>query len=228
MSSHAHAFSDPDMVSRYTDEPPRRVPGYHAMHQMAAILLAENAPPDARVLVLGAGGGLELKTFAEANPGWSLDGVDPSAEMLKLAAKTLGPLTSRVRFTNGLIDDVSGGGFDAATSILTLHFLDAEERLRTATEVHRRLKPGAPFVVAHFSVPHDTAEEGERWLSRYVEFCVASGISRTDAETARSAIDDQVPILSPDQDREILRQAGFTDITEFYTAFTFRGWVAYA
>jgi tRNA (cmo5U34)-methyltransferase len=37
-----------------------------------------------------------------------------------------------------------------------------------------------------------------------------------------------VPILTPDQDREILRKAGFTDITEFYTAFTFRGWVAYA
>jgi tRNA (cmo5U34)-methyltransferase len=61
-----------------------------------------------------------------------------------------------------------------------------------------------------------------------VEFCVASGISRTDAETARAAIDEQVPILTPDQDSEILRKAGFTDITEFYTAFTFRGWVAYA
>ena len=224
----SHAFSDPDMVSRYTDEPPRRVPGHHAMHQMAAILLAENAPPDARVLVLGAGGGLELKAFAEANPGWSFDGVDPSAEMLELAAKTLGPLASRVRFTHGVIDDVSIELFDAATSLLTLHFLDAEERLRTAAEVHRRLKPGAPFVVAHFSVPHDTAEERERWLSRYVEFCIASGISRTDAEAARAAIDDQVPILTPDQDKAILQQAGFTDITDFYTAFTFRGWVAYA
>ncbi len=223
----SHAFSDPEMVSRYTDEPPRRVPGYHAMHHMAAILLAENAH-DARVLVLGAGGGLELKTFAEANPGWSFDGVDPSAEMLELAAKTLGPLASRVRFTHGLIDDAPGEQFDAATSILTLHFLDAEERLRTAAEVHRRLKPGAPFVVVHFSVPRDTAEERERWLFRYVEFCIASGISRTDAETARAAIDDQVPILTPAQDREILRQAGFTDITDFYTAFTFRGWVAYA
>jgi tRNA (cmo5U34)-methyltransferase len=86
--------------------------------------------------------------------------------MLKLAAKTLGPLASRVRFTNGLIDDVSSEPFDAATSLLTLPFLDAAERLRTATEVHRRPKPGAPFVVAHFSVPHNSVEEGERWLSR--------------------------------------------------------------
>ena len=223
-----HAFSDRDMVARYTEAPPRRVPGYHSMHQMAAILIAENAPPDACVLVLGAGGGLELKTFAEANSGWSFEGVDPSTEMLKLASKTLGPLVSRVRFIRGVIDDVSTEQFDAAASLLTLHFLDAEERLRTATEVHRRLKPGAPFVVAHFSIPNDTTEERERWMSRYVEFCIASGISRTDVETARAAIADQVPILTPAQDKQILRQAGFTEITDFYTAFTFRGWVAYA
>ena len=224
----SHAFSDPEMVSRYTDEPPRRVPGYHAMHHMAAILIAERASHDARVLVLGAGGGLEMKAFAEVNPGWSFDGVDPSAEMLQLAAKTLGPLASRARFTHGLIDDVSGEPFDAATSLLTLHFLDPKERLRTATEVHRRLKPGAPFVVAHFSVPHDTAAERQRWLMRYAEFAVASGVSRTDAENALGAIEDQVPILTPDQDKAILQQAGFTGITDFYTAFTFRGWVAYA
>ena len=198
------------------------------MQRMAAILIAERAPHDARVLVLGAGGGLEMKAFAEANPGWSFDGVDPSAEMLQLAAKTLGPLASRARLTNGVIDDVSGEPFDAASSLLTLHFLDEKERLRTATEVHRRLKPGAPFVVAHFSVPNDTTEERGRWLSRYVEFAIASGVSRPDAEKALTAIDEQVPILTPDQDKAILQEAGFTDVTDFYTAFTFRGWVAYA
>ena len=198
------------------------------MQRMAAILIAEHAPRDARVLVLGAGGGLEMKAFAESSPGWSFDGVDPSAEMLELAAKTLGPLASRARLTNGLIDDAPSAPFDAATSLLTLHFLDEKERLRTATQVHRRLKPGAPIVVAHFSVPNDTAEERDRWLSRYVEFATASGVSRPDAEAAREAIDEQVPILTPDQDKAILQQAGFTDVTEFYTAFTFRGWVAYA
>lgn len=39
------------------------------MLSMAAILLAERAPENAQVLVLGAGGGLELKAFAEAHQG---------------------------------------------------------------------------------------------------------------------------------------------------------------
>jgi tRNA (cmo5U34)-methyltransferase len=221
-------FSDADFLSAYADQQPLRVPGYHAMHRMAAVLIAERVRHDAAVLVLGAGGGLELKAFAEAHSGWSFDGIDPSADMLTMAVHTLGALAARVRFTRGHIDDAPVGPFDAATSLLTLQFLDREERRRTAAEVCQRLKPEAPFVVAHFSVPYDGADEQAHWLSRYVEFSVASGIPRADAETARAAISDQLHILTPDDDRAVLQEAGFTGITNFYTALTFQGWVGYA
>ena len=63
-------FSDPEAVRRYADGPPRFVPGFADLHRMTRILLAEQAAQDARVLVLGAGGGLELKALAEAEPRW--------------------------------------------------------------------------------------------------------------------------------------------------------------
>lgn len=99
------AFSDPQAVARYAEGPPRFVPGFDALHRMTGILLAERAPPDACVLVLGAGGGLELEAMAEAHPGWRFVGVDPAAEMLDLAARTLGPLADRVELVHGYIDD---------------------------------------------------------------------------------------------------------------------------
>lgn len=80
------AFNDPQAVARYAEGPPRMVPGYYSLQRMAMLLLAERVQSDANVLILGAGGGLELKAFAEAQPGWSFDGIDPSAEMLKLGA----------------------------------------------------------------------------------------------------------------------------------------------
>src|SRR5690554_5464622 len=89
-------FSDPRTVSRYAEGPPRFVPGFADLHRMTGILLAERAPRDARVLVLGAGGGLELKALADAHPGWTFVGVDPSAPMLELAERTLGPMAGRV------------------------------------------------------------------------------------------------------------------------------------
>jgi tRNA (cmo5U34)-methyltransferase len=50
-------FSAPDAVARYADGPPRLVPGFADLQRMIRLLLAERAPADARVLVLGAGCG---------------------------------------------------------------------------------------------------------------------------------------------------------------------------
>lgn len=61
-------FSDPDAVARYAEGPKRFVPGLDGLHRMTGVLLAEKAPRIARVLVLGAGGGLELKALADAHP----------------------------------------------------------------------------------------------------------------------------------------------------------------
>lgn len=227
MSDHQNAFTDPEAVARYAEGPRRLVPGFADMQRMATILLAERAPEDARVLVLGAGGGLELKAFADAHAGWRFDGVDPSSGMLKQAAMTLGPLASRVCFHEGYIDSAPEGPFDAATCLLTLHFIPVEERSRTVREVLRRLKPGAPFVVAHLSVPQNEAER-DLWLSRYAAFAVSSGVEPSKADAARIALATQLPILAPEQDEAILRDAGFSNVRLFYAGFAFRGWVAYA
>ena len=40
------------------------------MQRMVALLLAERVPADGAVLILGAGGGLELKLLAERQPDW--------------------------------------------------------------------------------------------------------------------------------------------------------------
>lgn len=219
------AFSDPQAVARYAENPPRMVPGYADMQRMARLLLAERAPDNAQVLVLGAGGGLELKVFAEAQPGWSFVGVDPSAAMLDLARRTLGDLSDRAHLYEGLIDGAPQGPFDAAACILTLHFIERQERSRTLREVRRRLKPGAPFVVAHFSIPQD---ERDLWLSRYAAFATASGIERAQAESARTGIRERLPILSPEEDEGLLREAEFNGVSLFYAGFAFRGWVAWA
>jgi tRNA (cmo5U34)-methyltransferase len=221
------AFSDPQVVAQYADGPPRFVPGYHAMQRMTTLLLAERCPDDARVLVLGAGGGLELKAFADAHPGWTFDGVDPSTPMLTLAERMLGVHATRAHLHPGTIDDAPDGPFDAACCLLTMHFMTRDERQRTARAVRQRLKPGGPFVTAHLSFPQDDGARA-RWLTRHAAFLIASGLDADKAANARTAIDTQTHILAPEQDEAILREAGFSGVSPFYAAFTFRGWVAYA
>lgn len=218
-------FSDPAAVSGYAERAARIVPGLRDLHRMAGVLLAEQAPGDARMLVLGAGGGLELKAFAEMQPGWHFDGVDPSAEMLELARLTLGPLAPRVRLHEGYVDSAPPGPFDGAACLLTLHFLAPSERLQTLEQMRMRLKPGAPLVVAHHSFAGEDPARS-RWLARNAAFAVACGVPAAQAEGGIAAIKERLPVLSPRQDADLLRAAGFTDVELFYCAFTFRGWVA--
>jgi tRNA (cmo5U34)-methyltransferase len=219
-------FND-STAAHYTNGPARLVPGLQALHRMSTLLLAERVPDDGRVLVLGAGGGMELKAFADAQPGWRFLGVDPSAPMLELALHTLGPQASRVDFVNGVIDDAPALACDGAACLLTLHFLTAGQRLHTLRGLHRRLKPRAPLVVAHHSFPQ-APDERRRWLERYAAFAISSGVAKADAQRAIDAMPLRLPLLPPEQDVTLLREAGFEGIELFYAGFTFKGWVAYA
>lgn len=221
------AFNDPQAAAQYAEGPRRFVPGYEALHQMTAILLAEGTPSDARVLVLGAGGGLELRALAEAHPTWSFVGIDPAREMLREADRALGHLMNRVTLVEGYIDDAPVGPFDAAACLLTLHFLDPAERTATVQAIHQRLKPGSPFVAVHGSFPQ-AEDERPRWLDRYESYAVASGADREQARKARTAVGAHLPTLSPEQDADILSAGGFSDVALFFAAFTWRGWVARA
>src|SRR5690606_7885976 len=122
MTDSNEPFSDPKAVAQYTEGPPRIVPGYHGMLLMTTLLIAEHVPDEGRILVLGPGGGLELKAFAEAHPKWIFDGVDPASEMLMLAKRVLGPLAPRVNLHHGYIQAAPAGQFDAASCLLTFHF----------------------------------------------------------------------------------------------------------
>ena len=63
------------------------------------------------------------------------------------------------------------GRFDAAVCLLTLYFIPAAERLDTLRHLHRRLKPGAPLVVAHHSFAPQPPER-DVWLARCAAYSV--------------------------------------------------------
>lgn len=211
-------------AAAYAEGPPRQVPGFASLHTMMSLLLSERTPPDGLVLVLGAGGGLELKALADAHAGWSFDGIDPSADMLQLAQRTVETHRNRIRLHQGYIEDAPDGPFDAATCLLTLHFVPRDHRLETLRQIRRRLKAGAPFVVAHISFPQ-TEPERSLWIARHVAF---AGTDPAKVENARQAISTKLSILTPEEEEAMLRDAGFSDVSLFYAGLSFKGWVAYA
>ena len=209
------------IASTYADGPPRQVPGLTGLHQMMALLLAERVPERGRVLVLGAGGGMELRTLAEAHADWRFDGVDPSAEMLEAARGAIADHAGRVRLHQGTIEVAPAGPFDGATCLLTFHFIPREQRLATLQALCQRLKPGAPLVLAHMSFPQDEASR-RLWMRRHAAFAVSNGVEALSAEAAQRAMLERLHFLAPEEEEAMLAEAGFGDISLFYAGFDLR------
>jgi len=216
-------FANPSAISTYVEQTPLRVPGLADLHRMAMLLLAEHAPGTAHMLIVGAGGGMETRSLAEAQPDWRFTGVDPSPAMIDLARRTLAPFADRVELLEGTIDQAPLDLFDGATCILTLHHIEQDERLRTLREIRRRLRPGASLVVAGHSAP---GPDPERWMTRSVAFGDRAGIDWAKSSATASMITERLPLLTPAEEEDLLREAGYSEVALFYAAFSFRGWVA--
>ncbi len=225
MISYPEPFNDLALVASYLAETPCRVPGMADMHRMAEILLAERAPDDGHFLIVGAGGGLELRAFAGSRANWRFTGVDPSSAMLDLARQVTAPYSERIQLLEGTVDAAPSGPFDGVACLLTLHFLDRDERLYTLAEIRRRMRTGAALVVAHHIA---ASPDPEKWLARSVIFAGKSGQHPDNALPAARAMAERLSLMSPDEEESLLLEAGFSDPAIFYAGLSFRGWVATA
>lgn len=221
-------FADPDFAARYVNGPKRFVPGHQDMLRMSTQLLAEETPDEANMLIVGAGGGIELRHFAQARPGWHFTGVDPSSQMLAIARRTLGELSDRCDLVEGTINAAPSGPFDGASCLLTLHMIpDDGAKLATLQAIRSRLRPGAPFVVVDHcldkSDPHF-----ERKLGRYALFASDSGAPPEDVARACDGIRQFVPMISREREAQLLAEAGFGDSEIFYAGLLWTGWSARA
>lgn len=222
--NHGH-FGDPHAAATYAGNARDRVPGLDDLHRMVTLLLAEGATDQAHILVVGAGGGMETKAMASAQPTWRFTGVDPSPAMVYAARLALEPFADRVRLLEGTVEQVPLEPFDGATCLLIMHHLTREERLHTLTQTHQRLRRGARLImVEHTAVTSNAVA----WMARSVAFGERSKSDRELAEATAKRMVDHLTLLTPDEEVELLVDVGFEDIEMFYAALSFRGWVAIA
>lgn len=223
-------YDDPEFARRYAEGPHAFVPAYAYMQRMAAQLIRERIGHTGGVLVLGAGGGLELEAFASRCPQWTFIGVEPAEEMLKAAKERmlLMGASERVDWHHGYIFDAPMGPYDAATCLLTLHFVpDDGAKERTLAEVRRRLKPGAPFVLVDLCIDLASPESAIS-LNRYRDFALESGADPEQVNATCGRLTNVLKMVSPARNQELLTTSGFVNVELFYAGLSWRGWHAHA
>jgi tRNA (cmo5U34)-methyltransferase len=203
---------------------------YEEIFKLSYCCLKAALPLGARVLVVGAGTGMEITEFAPLSPGWSFLGVDPSAKMLSLARKKISEkkIGNKIRLVQGYTDDLDDKeGFDGATCILVMHFLkDDGAKLNLLKSIHQRLKPGATLTLVD-GCGKPGSRAFEEAVKAWKQYPVIHGLEHDYVEKAfRKTILKMVQFVPESRILELLKEAGFTNIFKYYSGFLYSGWTA--
>jgi len=123
--------------------------GLSAIHRRVLRLI--ELAPNQSLLDIGCGTGRVLKALAAKKiDGVSLAGIDPSPDMLDLAAKD-----SNLKLKIAYGSDLPFGNetFDWVISVLVAHHMPVDEKEKMVDETVRVLKPGGRFLVSDLGRP---------------------------------------------------------------------------
>lgn len=222
---------DQEIATEYDKGVRRTLPTYDPMLRLSQTFLRYALKEQAEVLVVGCGGGNELKAFGVPNPGWRFTAVDPAKAMLEAAKNKAvhAGIEERIDWVNGTVMDVPNEKrFDAATCILVLHFVpEIEEKRALLMKIRSHLDFGAPFVlVSKFGDPNESEfkELVALWKNYWLDM---TNMTEQKVEELMKATLTESSI-SEAEIRALLRDSGFHRIANFFRTNHFGGWVCYA
>ncbi|MBW4616859.1 MAG: class I SAM-dependent methyltransferase [Desmonostoc vinosum HA7617-LM4] len=206
------------------------LPGYELMHTFVLACLRSCLPETANLLVVGAGGGMELVHLGQSNHQWQFLGIDPSKKMLAIAQKKIAQhqLSQRIQLVQGYIQDLQNDAiYDAATSILVMHFISNEDdKLAFLQEIARRLKTSAPLILVDVFGIKGSAEL-EKIMAILHTYWQETGLPVDKQKQLLENFKNAVYPLSETKLLALLQQAGFSSVTRFYTGLWVGGWMAF-
>jgi len=214
-------------INEYVERARQSIPGRDALFLIARSYLENKLSTNAKILVIGAGGGEEIISLGKDNSSWEFVGVDLSEEMLKLANSRIQQegLKNEVHLHQMEVLNLEDNDFDAATCLLTLHFVpDDGSKLKTLQAIQKRLKPNSPFILVDAVGERETPEFSDNvmaWKRHAQNNGMPIELLDKMFENAMA-----LPFVTENRETELLTQAGFSQIRKIYQGTCFNGWLA--
>ena len=213
----------PDMISR-------SVPGYETVVALLGVIAERYHQPDSNIYDLGCSLGASMRAIHSriADPSARFIGVDNSAPMLRQCRDNLAGVIDDARLSLLHCDVREAEVKDAALVILnfTLQFLDPGDRLGLLVRIHAGLKPGGVVVLSEKVCFEDAGEERMQ-QALHAQFKIANGYSDLEIAQKRAALENVMLPESAAAHCERLRQAGFSQVSQWFQAFNFCSFIAH-
>lgn len=217
---------DREMSEHYDSFVQRLIPDYGRIHELVVAQLGLALEENARMLVVGAGTCTEVLALADFDPTWRFTAVEPSAPMVEVARERIeaAGLNERVDYHVGTLDTLDDQGpFDAATTILMMQFVPAEQKAEIFADIGKRLKSQAPLVMAHMIGDPESDEHAlamQAWRD-HIEITL-----KDKAADVFANVSETLHFISDEMQTSALKDVGFGEVVRFHTKMMFGAWIA--
>jgi tRNA (cmo5U34)-methyltransferase len=215
-----------NLARNYETEAQRFVPGYETMTSTITRDLHGFLPEDSVVVDLGAGPGHMSEFISTYLSPRKLYIVDSEHQMQVAAVKQFAPRKDDPLRGELVFVETDARMFkpdesvDAVVSNLVIHNIPKTDKAKLLSHIHQYLKPGGKFIWGDLVVLEDPAEQRAAVEERK-EHALRSGADPEFVELNFKKEGEEDYPLSETEMRQLLEQAGFTEIEELWRGTTF-------
>lgn len=233
-------FNDPDMrpadfrfdsrvANVFDDMVSRSVPFYDEMQRMTSQMAKDFAEPGSEIYDIGCSTGTTLLHLDPVvNPYVGFVGIDNSAEMIEKARHKLdsAKLTRSYRLVNADIhQNLPIENASVVTMVLTLQFVRPLYRERIMERIYQGLNKNGCVILIEKLVQEDS-RINRMFIDHYYDFKRQNGYSEIEISKKREALENVLVPYRFEENRELLRDAGFGTVEEFFRWYNFCGIIA--
>ena len=218
-----------ETASVFDDMVDRSVPYYRESQRRSGELAADFAVPGSNLYDLGCATGTTLMLLDKmVDPGVRFVGVDNSDDMLDKARQKM-EQAGVERAYDLMNADLNNCQFienaSVAVMILTLQFVRPLYRERTIRRVCEGLNDNGCLVLVEKITQQDSLLN-RLFIKHYYEMKRRNGYSSTEITLKREALENVLIPYRFEENRDMLREAGFRQVEEFFRWYNFCGVVA--
>lgn len=204
----------------YNDTIRKRIIGYEHIFQLMADQVTVQAAPH-NMLIVGAGGGQELVTMANACPQLQFTAVDPSSNMLELAKMRLAAeqITADVNYIADTLEQVPvTQSYALASCHLVLHFLTTVQKKSLIETIAAHVEEGATVFFSSINIEMNTARF-EKILDAWGVAMLRNGVTEKQWHAFRASFGESCFPLPTEDMIALYEAAGFHEIELYYKAY---------
>lgn len=215
---------DERVVEVFDDMISRSVPLYQEVQVATAKLARHFIQPNSTIYDLGCSTGTTLiqlcREFVSSNV--RIVAIDNSGPMIARCRERLAEhgIADRVTLIH---DDIANLTIENASLVIsnyTLQFIRPEERPAILSKIYDGLRPDGAFLLSE-KVRHDHPVLQEALTDLHHGFKRANGYSELEIARKRDAIENVLVPLTSQENFELLRNAGFSNLEQFLKWYTF-------